>query len=229
MAHWASPEARAVRREVFATFAAEGRPPSPSELADRLTLAPNDVMASLRELHEAHALVLTAIGDGVRMAHPFSAWPMHFVVRGGERLWWGGCAWDSFGIVAALGEELEISTTCPATGRALRYVAGPKTPPDADGVVVRMPRPAAQWWDDVVATCTSIRAFASAADAELWMRETGAGGELVELEQLWRLALPWYGDRLDAEWAPQSRDQRQSLLEQTGLTGDFWALPKDSG
>ena len=226
MSDWASPAARTVRAEVFATFAREGRPPSPAELAARLELDPAAVDAALRELHDAHALVLTAAGDGIRMAHPFSAWPMGFVVRDGDDLWWGGCAWDSFGIVAAVGRRLEILTTCPGCGRELRYAAGPDTPPDATGLVVRLPRPAREWWDDVVATCTHIRTFCSPEHVAAWRGRTGAAdGTVVELEQLWRLALPWYGDRLDPDWTPHTRARNQALLDETGLTGDFWALP----
>jgi hypothetical protein len=213
---------------VFETFAREGRAPAPAELARSLGLETQDVSSALRELHDAHAIVLTADGDAIRMAHPFSAWPMGFVVRGaGDRLWWGGCAWDSFGIVAALGEELEITTRCPATAATLRYTAGPQTPPDAPGVVVRMPLPATRWWDDVVATCTAIRAFASAEALDAWVARSGAdSGATVGLEQLWRLALDWYGDRLDPGWSPRPLQRSQALLDDVGLHGDFWALPR---
>jgi len=229
MSDWASPAARAVRRLVFTTFAAQGRPPSIAELARLCGLDDPTVRAALRELHDLHAIVLTADGDAIRMAHPFSAWPMAFVVRAlddPDRLWWGGCAWDSFGIVAALGEDCEIATSCPGTGEVLRYQAGPQSPPDAPGVVVRLPRPASAWWDDVIATCTNIRAFSCADAATAWEQRTGAsGGATVPLEQLWRLALAWYGDRLDADWAPRTPRRSQELLEATGLTGRFWALP----
>jgi hypothetical protein len=224
---WASPEARRVRGQLFATLAGEGRAPSVGELEALTGLDRDAVLETLAELHEAHALVLAAAGDAVRMAHPFSAWPMGFVVRGDDRFWWGGCAWDSFGIVAALGERLTILTACPHCGRELSYAAGPRDPPDAPGVVVRIPRPAAEWWDDVVATCSAIRCFCSAAHLEAWLARTGeAPGATVEPERLWELALPWYGDRLDPDWAPQSRRHRQSLLERTGLRGRFWELPR---
>jgi hypothetical protein len=225
---WASSQAVAARTLVFATFAREGRAPTSAELARELGLSGGEVAAALRELHDAHAIVLTADGGAIRMAHPFSAWPMGFVVRGdGDRLWWGGCAWDSFGIVAALGEQLEIITRCPATGENLSYTAGADIAPDAPGVVVRIPLPAARWWDDVVATCTAIRAFSSSAALDDWVARTGAApGTIVPLEQLWRLALVWYADRLDPEWAPRSVERSQALLEEIGLRGDFWALPR---
>jgi hypothetical protein len=220
-----SPEARAVRAEVFAIFAREGRPPSPAELADTLDFEPTDVGAALHELHELHALVLTPARDAIRMAHPFSAWPMGFVVRDGERLWWGGCAWDSFGIVAAVGERLEILTTCPSCGRELRYAASPTEPPDAAGIVVRIPLPAAEWWNDIIATCSAIRAFCSLEHVAEWRARTDAPeGYVTELERLWRLALPWYGDRLESDWSPHSRERNQAMLDDCGLTGAFWAL-----
>jgi hypothetical protein len=224
MTAWASEEARRVRAQVFATLAGEGRAPSPAELAAALGVEPDDVGAALQELHDKHALVLTQAGDAVRMAHPFSAWPMNFVLREGDRFWWGGCAWDSFGIMAALGRPLEVTTTCPSCHATLTYSAPPDAPPE---LVVRLPKPAAGWWDDVVVTCSNIRAFCNVQHVEEWLErnpETPPGAT-VPAEQLYRLALPWYGDRLDPDWEPQSQQHRQSLLKQTGLSGPFWRLP----
>src|SRR5690349_16164090 len=83
-----SVDTRAVRAAVYSTFAREGRPPSPAELAGSLGLGSEAVAGALRELHDMHAVVLTPSGDAIRMAHPFSAWPMGFVVRSGDRFWW---------------------------------------------------------------------------------------------------------------------------------------------
>jgi hypothetical protein len=71
----------------------------------------------------------------------------------------------------------------------------------------------------VVETCTHIRAFCSADHV------SEPGGAIVELERLYRLALPWCSDRLDPHWAPKERDERQAVLESVGLTGPFWELP----
>jgi hypothetical protein len=209
---------------VFDTFAREGRPPSPRELAAALQLDDEQVLTGLRELHGAHAVVLADAGDSIRMAHPFSAWPMGFVVRDADRFWWGGCAWDSFGIMAALGRPLEVSTTCPSCAAELRYSA----PPDAaPALVIRLPWPAAEWWDDVVSTCSNIRTFCNSEHVDDWRARHPEipPGATVPLEQMHDLALPWYGDRLDPDWSPQTREHRQRLLEQSGLAGPFWALP----
>jgi hypothetical protein len=50
-------------------------------------------------------------------------------------------------------------------------------------------------------------------------------GALVDLPTLRRLARRWYGDRLDPDWRPRTREQSQAILEAVGLTGEFWRLP----
>ena len=90
------PAARRVRDLVYETFATEGRAPSIGELARKTDSVLESVQDLLRELAEAHALVLSPDGDAVRMAHPFTAAPMAFVLTPvdghDDRRWWGGCA-----------------------------------------------------------------------------------------------------------------------------------------
>ena len=50
-------------------------------------------------------------------------------------------------------------------------------------------------------------------------------GAVVDLPTLLRLARRWYGDRLDPDWRPRTRDQSQAILTEVGLTGPFWELP----
>jgi len=50
-------------------------------------------------------------------------------------------------------------------------------------------------------------------------------GALVDLPTLRRLARRWYGNRLDPDWRPRTREQSQAILEEVGLTGEFWRLP----
>jgi len=229
-----TPDQAAVRLAVYHGFAGPGRPPSVAELAAQAGLTEAAVRAALQDLHDAHAIVLTRARDAVRMAHPFSAAPMGFVVRAegpgpagydGDRMWWGGCAWDSFGIGAALGEPVEIRTRCPGCGGDLTAHAGPAQPPGPD-LAVRIPREARRWWDDVVGTCASIRLFCDERHAEAWAARAAPspGGQVIPAITVWRLAQPWYGNRLDPDWSPRPVAAAQRLLEQVGLTGDFWRL-----
>lgn len=49
-------------------------------------------------------------------------------------------------------------------------------------------------------------------------------GEVVPLEVMARLSAGWYGDRLDADFAPRSTDELQEVLSGVGLSGPFWDL-----
>ena len=80
--------------------------------------------------------------------------------------------------------------------------------------------------DDVVQTCTMIRTFCDRDHAERWAGENAPGrGHVAEAATIWRLAGPWYGDRLHPEFRPHSREHNQGLLDDCGLTGPFWRLP----
>ena len=41
---------------------------------------------------------------------------------------------------------------------------------------------------------------------------------------MWTLSQAWYGDRLDATFAPRSIGATQRLLDDVGLTSAFWQL-----
>ncbi|MFC9558303.1 alkylmercury lyase family protein [Agromyces sp. NPDC056965] len=223
------PASRRVRDLVYETLAAEGRAPSVGELARMTGSSTARVQGLLTELADAHALVLSAEGDRIRMAHPFTAAPMAFVLTPvdghDDRRWWGGCAWDSFGISAALKLDVRIDTACPQCGEHISVHAGPETAPEGE-LAVRFPRPAAQWWEDVVATCTMIRLFCSREHAELWTNEHSPGnGYIADARTVWDLAQAWYGDRIEPDFEPHTREHNQRLLEERGLTGEFWQLP----
>lgn len=218
-----------MRSLVYQTFVSEGRAPSVADLARRTGRSVEEVQRDLHTLADAHALVLTPDGDAVRMAHPFSAAPMAFVVtpRAGhdDRRWWGGCAWDSFGISAALHLDVRVDTVCPQCGAHISFHAGPATPPPLD-LAVRFPKPAQHWWDDVVGTCTMIRMFCDRSHAEEWTEDNTPGsGYIAGATTVWQLAGPWYGDRLHPQFQPHSREHNQRLLDECGLTGPFWHLP----
>ena len=123
-----------------------GRAPAPSELGDE-----TDVRAGWRRLHEAHAIVLNPATDELRMANPFSAVPTAYRVRANDRWWYGNCAWDAFGILAALDVDGEVESSCPDCG-------DPYTISVTDGRIDRTDMlfhclvPAAHWWDDIVFT-----------------------------------------------------------------------------
>ena len=77
-----------VRLFVYRRFVETGGPPSIADVAESFGVNHDDARRSLRSLADAHALILHADTDEVRMALPFSAVPTSFGVRSGESSWW---------------------------------------------------------------------------------------------------------------------------------------------
>lgn len=138
------------RNLTYALFVERGRAPSPAEVAAAGAWREADVRAAWARLHGAHALVLDSAGE-LLMANPFSAVPTPYRVRAARRDWYANCAWDAFGICAALHVGGRITTTCQDCGGPITVeVDGGR--PDDESLVFHCLVPAARWWDDIVHT-----------------------------------------------------------------------------
>jgi hypothetical protein len=135
-----------LRRRTYAFLVEHGRAPAASDLGE-----PADVVAGWRRLHEQHALVLNPATDELRMLNPFSTVPSAYRVRARGRWWYGNCAWDAFGICAALHTDGRIETSCADCGEPLVVEVRDERPGDAS-LVFHCLVPAARWWDDIVFT-----------------------------------------------------------------------------
>jgi hypothetical protein len=139
-----------VRNHVYRRFVELGRAPSFAELQYELGGA-EETEATLRRLHDAHALVLERDRPEIRMANPFSAVPTPHRVEADGRSWYANCAWDAFGIPAALHVDGHISSACPDCGAPIEIdVVDRRTWPDDH--VFHVVVPAEHWWDDIVFT-----------------------------------------------------------------------------
>jgi hypothetical protein len=137
-----------IRNDVYRRFVELGRAPKLAELKDELG---DDVEPALRRLHDAHALVLEPDRTEIRMANPFSAVPTPHRVEAGGRSWYGNCAWDAFGIPAALHVDGHVSSACPDCGEPIEIdIRDGRPVPDEH--VFHVAVPAAHWWDDIVFT-----------------------------------------------------------------------------
>lgn len=137
-----------LRNRTYARFIKLGRAPTAAEMAEETATPVGEVRAGWRRLHEVHALVLDPDMAEVRMANPFSAVPTTFQVEAAGRSWFGNCAWDAFGIGAALHVDCVIGTSCPDCGEALT-VTVTDGHPDDPGPVFHVLVPAAAWWADI--------------------------------------------------------------------------------
>jgi Alkylmercury lyase len=146
-----APHDVALRNETYRLFVAYGRAPTAEEAASATGATASEVRAGWRRLHDAHALVLTASGSEIRMANPFSGVPTAYRVRADHRWWYANCAWDAFGVLAALHCDGRIETSCPDCGEPAE-VAVQDERPDDDSLLFHCLVPAARWWDDIVFT-----------------------------------------------------------------------------
>ena len=139
-----------LRALTYGLFVDLGRAPA-DEVAEAGGWSRAEVIAGWRQLHEHHALVLQPAGDEIRMANPFSAVPTAYRVQADGRWWYGNCAWDAFGICAALHVDGRIETSCPDCGESL-HVEVRDQRPDDESLLFHCLVPAARWWDDIAFT-----------------------------------------------------------------------------
>ena len=138
-----------VRLHLYDRFLADGRPPTAAETAEALGLSTEEAEAAYQRLEQGHVIVLAPASTDVWMANPFSAVPTPFrVITDDGRSWWGNCVWDGFGVLAMIGADGVVSTSCPDCGEPLelRVREGELEPVDA---VVHFAVPAARWWENI--------------------------------------------------------------------------------
>jgi Alkylmercury lyase len=136
-----------LRNATYRRFVELGRAPSAAEVAAVLGDADAAVREGWRRLHDAHALVLDDVGE-IAMANPFAARPTPFRVEADGRSWFANCAWDAFGIGAALHADSTIHTECADCATRLDIAVHDGRPDDTD-LVFHVLVPAASWWDDI--------------------------------------------------------------------------------
>ena len=72
-------------------------------------------------------------------------------VHAASRWWYANCAWDAFGVCAALHAAGLIEASCPDCGEAIAITVANQQPDDRS-LLFHCLVPAARWWDDIVFT-----------------------------------------------------------------------------
>jgi Alkylmercury lyase len=101
-----------VRYLVYSHFADTTHPPSVDETARHFKISVEEASALYQELHNRHAFFLEPGTLSIRMANPFSRIPTAFKVRANGKTYFANCAWDMFGIPAALHTDAVIEAVC---------------------------------------------------------------------------------------------------------------------
>lgn len=60
-------------------------------------------------------------------------------------------------------------------------------------------------------------------DIDRWCAQTSRSrGEIVPIEQVWRLSQKWYHTRLNPDYRGRTAEQVEAIFTEVGLTGNFW-------
>ena len=140
-----------LRYHIYRFFVDHGRAPTCHEIAALHALPVGDVRDSFQRLHDRHMLFLQPGTDAIRIANPFSAIPTDYRVRAGPRTWWANCAWDAFGIAAALDIDAEITAIYPDGDQTAVLAVSNGRVDDRDHVV-HILLPCRRWYDDLIFT-----------------------------------------------------------------------------
>ena len=69
--------------------------------------------------------------------------------------------------------------------------------------------------------------FRSEEHVGRWCETRGLSrGAVFTPEQLWSIAKPWHGHRLERGWRRSTLEEAEHVFESAGLTGPFWRFPR---
>jgi hypothetical protein len=141
-----------VKFTIYSITAETGRVPNSFEVARKIDVDEADVLGAFARLHAKRSLVPEP-GDPsrIRMAPPFSGIATAFPVDANGKRYYANCAWDAYGITAALHTDAIIPASDGHTGEPL-WLEVKNDQPVLHSYVAHFAVPAAHWWDDIIFT-----------------------------------------------------------------------------
>src|SRR6266498_390232 len=123
---------------IYPYFAETGQRPSLQVVAERVRADVSSVREAYVRLRAQRVLVLEPDGMCIRMAPPFSGVPTQHAVIVDERKYFANCAWDSFGIPAALQRPGRVHSRCEQSVNRSHWRLGWKVPRPAAGFFIAL-------------------------------------------------------------------------------------------
>ena len=141
-----------VKLNIYEMVARTARIPTSIDVALGIGSSMADVEQAFLRLSEKRLLVLEPGSPSrIRMAPPFSGIETQHRVKIDDKVYFANCAWDAFGIAAALNRDADIESTCADCDEMLTFqIRDGKPLPEK--CVVHFAVPAARWWQDIVYT-----------------------------------------------------------------------------
>lgn len=212
-----------VRFEIYKTLA-DGVKPSSAILAPKVRLPQPAVYESFERLKNEKVLILDPHTREIKVAMPFSTTETPFRVLSGEHTYFACSAWDAFGIGVMIGGDSVVATTCADCEGPIVHRVAQRQLAEAHGVA-HFAVPAAQWWNDIFYTFSTIQFFRNDDHVMEWSAQTETPiGAVVPIANLWQLSRHWFENRLSPDWRKPQREVLQEMLKDHGFTGPFWSL-----
>jgi len=141
-----------VKLNIYEMMARTTRMPTSIDVGLGIGSSMADVEQAFQRLYEKRLLVLEpGSSSHIRMAPPFSGIETQHRVKIEDKVYFANCAWDAFGIAAALKRDADIKSNCPDCGEPLTFHirTGKPLPQEC---IIHFAVPAARWWNDIVYT-----------------------------------------------------------------------------
>ncbi len=140
-----------LRTAVYRHFATTGQSPTVAVMCEAIGATTEEIKEGYRRLHAKRMLVPAADFESIRMAPPFSGVSTQHraIVNGTE--YFANCAWDAFGVVAALGGAGDVRSRCEQSLEPLALDLSPAGPSPSSWLF-HCVVPASQWWNNIVFT-----------------------------------------------------------------------------
>jgi len=141
-----------VRTFIYEHFAKTAQAPDLTTIAQQVGLSRVQATEMLNALHEIHALFLDPGTTIIRIANPFSGVPTPFEVDVNGKRYWANCAWDSFGVIAALqATDGVIHATCAQSDTPLQLQVHQGEVVDT-AAIIHILVPFREWYQNMVFT-----------------------------------------------------------------------------
>ena len=213
-----------IRYEVYRFIFDNGYAPTVSQLSALLTTEGNKIEAGLKALADNHAIVLHPNSYDIWVAHPFALYPTLFWVKTKHKHWWGNCPWCSFGIASLTKTDTDIFTKLKGQDEPL-LIEIRNTQVVQKNYVVNFPISASKFWNNIIYTCSMMLIFKNETQIDEWCKQHNKPkGEVLPIEQVWKLAQLWYGKYLDPDFKGKTKEWAEDIFAQIGLTSNFWKL-----
>ncbi len=216
-----------VRLFIFEHFLEHGAPPVVETVMQAFSLSREATTDVLRALEAARHIALVPGTARILMAFPFSAiaTPFRTTVRG--RTYFANCAWDAIAFRAMLDDDIHVESFCHHCAAPIHVeLGGSALDVEPKEALVYLALPPAQWWTDIVTTCSNTMVFFASPDhrdaSDLCAPSTSAAS--LTPQQVDALSGPIYARKFALDYARPSKDELLEHFATLGLTGDYWKL-----